>query len=86
MCLKAHPGFEAKSISSKQAKNTQAVKKWMIMEGLSNSCLTLGTSRDVGLGLGKSPYPAPVVVNFLKIKNFSKNRKQQLKGGAHTLN
>ena len=34
-------------------------------------------SRDVGLGVGKSPYPAPVVVNFLKIKNFSKNRKKK---------
>ena len=32
-------------------------------------------SRDVGLGVGKKPITcSSVVVNFLKIKNFSKNR------------
>ena len=36
-----------------------------------------------GLLVVKSPWPAPVVVNFLKAENFSKNRKQQLKGGTH---
>ena len=41
MCLKARPGFEAKSISSLKKKNqVHAVNKRMIINGFSISCQT----------------------------------------------
>ena len=47
-----------------------AVKKWMIMEGLSNSCLTWGISRDVGLGLGKKPITCSCRCEFPQDQKF----------------
>ena len=76
MCLKAHPGFEAKSISSKKAKkkipNSRGEKMddyGRIIEFLPN-LRVFSIYRDVGLGVGREPITCSCCCEFPQDQKF----------------